>query len=101
MGVRSIAMCIQQDGGNLPVSYKIDKKRRMVMTTWSGVLTEDEILAQQRQLKNDPDYDPSFSQYSDLTGVRAVDINAMGPLITAILAHWGSQTNPSRVLTRS
>jgi hypothetical protein len=94
-------MCIQQNGANLPVSYKIDKKRRMVLTTWSGVLTEDEVLAQQRQLTNDPDFDPSFSHYSDLTGVRAVDINAIGPLITAILAHWGSQTNPARVLTRS
>jgi hypothetical protein len=87
---------IRQNGANLPVSYKIDRKRRLVMTTWSGVLTEDEILAHQQQLVIDPDFDRSFSQVSDFTGVRAVEINAIGPLITAILAHWSSETTASR-----
>ncbi len=73
--------------------YKIDKERRLVFSTWSGVLTADEVFAQQRQLVNDPDFDPSYSQYSDFTGVRAVDLNAVGGLVTAILARWCSQTS--------
>jgi len=89
-------LCFQQNGGNLPVSYKIDKKRRLVLTTWSGVLSEAEILAHQQQLVIDPGFDRSFSQISDFTSVRAVDINAIGPLITAILAHWTLETTSSR-----
>jgi hypothetical protein len=79
----------------MAASYKIDKDRRLVCSTWSGVLTADEVLAQQRQLVNDPDFDPSFSQYSDFTGVRAVDLNAVNGLVTAILARWCSQTTSS------
>jgi hypothetical protein len=97
---RTITFCIQQNGGNLPVSYKIDKNRRLVLTTWSGVLTEDEILAHQQQLVIDPDFDRSFSQVSDFTHLTAVDIDAIGPLITAILAHWHSPTTSSSVGTR-
>jgi len=87
-------LSFQKIGGNVPVSYKVDKQRRMVLTTWSRIITEDEIFAYQRQLMNDPDFDASFSQYSDLTNVSEVAINAIGTPITAILARRDSPAAP-------
>ena len=94
-------MSLKENGGHVPVSYNVDRQQKMVLTTWSGVVTEEEILAYQRQLRNDPDFDASFSQYSDLTDVREVSIEAIGTLLSAILARRGSQTAPSQVLIRS
>jgi hypothetical protein len=94
-------MSFQENGGNMPVSYRIDRDRRMVVTTWSGVITEKEILAYQGQLMNDPDFDANFSQYSDLTDVREVEVNAIGTLITAILAARGSESSLSQILVKS
>ena len=94
-------MSFQQNGANVPVSYKVDQQRRMVLTTWSGAITEDEIFAYQRQLMDDPGFDPSFSRYSDLSDVREVKLNAIGTLISAILARCGSQTPSAQVLVKS
>lgn len=51
----------------MPASYKIDKERRLVITTVKGEHTYEEVLDHQRQLLTDPDFDPSFAQISDFT----------------------------------
>ena|SRR6266849_8182320 len=58
----------------MPFFYKIDKERRLVMSTAAGVLTKAEVLSLQDQLLKDPDFDPSFSQLSDLTHVTGFEI---------------------------
>ncbi len=58
----------------MPFFYKIDKERRLVMSTAAGELTKDEVLSLQDQLRKDPDFDPSFSQLSDLTHVTVMNI---------------------------
>jgi len=58
----------------MPFFYKIDKPRRLVMSTAAGVLTKTEVLSLQDQLRKDPDFDPTFSQLSDLTHVTDIDI---------------------------
>jgi hypothetical protein len=58
----------------MPFFYKIDKPRRLVMSTAAGVLTKAEVLSLQDQLRKDPDFDPTFSQLSDLTHVSGMDI---------------------------
>ena len=58
----------------MPFFYKIDKPRRLVMSTAAGVLTKAEVLSLQDQLRKDPDFDPTFSQLSDLTHVTDIDI---------------------------
>jgi hypothetical protein len=55
----------------VPLLYKIDKERKFVLTTGSGCLTKEEVFTFQDQMKNDPDFDPTFSQladFSQLTG---------------------------------
>ena len=54
--------------------YKIEKERRLVMTSGSGVLTREDILGHQERLLNDPDFDPTFSQLIDFTQLTNTDI---------------------------
>jgi hypothetical protein len=49
----------------MPIFYKIDKDRKLVLSTGSGFVTKMEALAHQDQVLNDPDFDPSFSQLAD------------------------------------
>lgn len=51
----------------MPAFYKIDKERRIVMSTGSGKLTKDDLMGHQDRLLKDPDFDPSFSQLYDFT----------------------------------
>lgn len=60
----------------MPAFYKIDKERRLVMSTGAGILTMAETLAHQNKLANDPDFDPSFSQLMDFTQVTQIELNA-------------------------
>ena len=60
----------------MPVSYRIDKARRLVVSTASGFLTAADILAHQRQLLGDPDFDPTCSQIADCTAVTGIDLSA-------------------------
>jgi hypothetical protein len=60
----------------MPASYQIDKARRLVISTASGFLTAANILAHQRQLLGDADFDPSCSQIVDCTAVTGIDLSA-------------------------
>jgi len=57
------------------VFYKIDKERRLVMTTVSGVMNVADGLAHQKKLRNDPDFDPGFSQLMDFTHSTRIDLS--------------------------
>ena len=69
-----IGASIQQSA--MPAYYKIDKERRLVMTTCGGVFTFADALTHQENLLKDSDFDPSFSQLVDLTQVTKLDIEA-------------------------
>ena len=58
----------------MPAFYKIDRERRLVLSTGSGVFTIEDILGHQERLLKDPDFDPSFSQLMDFMQVTKVDI---------------------------
>ena len=58
----------------MPICYKIDKDRKLVLSTGSGFVTKMEALAHQDQVLNDPDFDPSFSQLADFAQLTNTDI---------------------------
>jgi hypothetical protein len=60
----------------MPAFYKIDKERRIVMSSGSGVLTIEDIIGHQERLLNDPDFDPSYSQLSDFTHLIKVELSS-------------------------
>lgn len=45
----------------MPAFYKIDKERRLVLSTAWGVFSLADALSHQRKLPKGPDFDPSFS----------------------------------------
>lgn len=62
----------------MPAFYKIDRERRFVLTTVSGVVSLADGLAHQENLLRDPDFDPSFSQLMDYTHVSKFEIGGEG-----------------------
>jgi len=59
---------------NMTAFYKIDKRRGLVLSSGSGVLTKSDIVMHMEQLLNDPDFDPKFSQLADFSEVSRFDL---------------------------
>jgi hypothetical protein len=57
----------------MPADYTIDKTQRMVFSKAYGILTDQDIISHQKMLRDDPDFDPSFSQLVDCTKVIKAD----------------------------
>jgi hypothetical protein len=57
----------------MPADYKIDTSKRMVFSLAYGNLTDPDIFKHQDKLRNDPDFDPGFSQLVDCTNVTHID----------------------------
>jgi hypothetical protein len=53
----------------LPVSYTIDRNRKLVTTKLWGVVTEDEVRNHNLRLRTDPAFDPSYRQLADMTAI--------------------------------
>ena len=60
----------------MPQFYKIDKERRLVLSTAAGVYCRADAVAHMEKLSKDPDFDPSYSQIADFTQVTEFDISA-------------------------
>jgi hypothetical protein len=58
----------------MPAFYKIDKERKLVLTTGSGFVTKEEVFTLQDQMSNDPEFDPNFSQVADFAHLTNTDI---------------------------
>jgi hypothetical protein len=57
----------------MPADYTIDKSQRMVFSKAYGILTDQDIISHQEKLRDDPDFDPSFSQLVDCIKVTKAD----------------------------
>ncbi|HEV2196770.1 MAG TPA: hypothetical protein VGR55_14395 [Candidatus Acidoferrum sp.] len=60
----------------MPEFYKIDKERRLILTTGSGVLTLADAVSHMDKLSKDQDFDPNFSQIVDFTQVTRIELSA-------------------------
>jgi hypothetical protein len=58
----------------MPAYFRIEKDRRLVMSTLSGVFTLADGLAHQEKLLKDLDFDPKYSQLVDCVHVTKVAI---------------------------
>jgi hypothetical protein len=60
----------------MPACYKIDKQRRLVMSTAYGTVSREDLLDHQNKLLADPDFDPTFSQLSDFGHMTKLEVTA-------------------------
>ena len=52
----------------MPLDYRIDQSRRLIITTVGGILSRYELLNHRARILNDPEFDPTFSQLHDVRG---------------------------------
>lgn len=60
----------------MPAFYKIDKDRRLVMSSAMGPFSKEDALGHQNRLRDDPDFDPAYSQLMDFTHVTQILLTA-------------------------
>jgi hypothetical protein len=58
----------------MPAYFKIDRERRLVMSTMDGVFTLADGLAHQEKLQKDPDFALDFRQLLDCTHVTKLEL---------------------------
>jgi hypothetical protein len=83
----------------MPATYKIDKERKLVISSGSGVLSGDDLMGHQQRLSNDPDFDPSFSQLADFTQVTRVDLTPEDVRLAAEKNIFSSQSRRAMLVT--
>lgn len=59
----------------MPASYVIDKQRRLVLTTGTGVVTFEDCKQHQDRLLDDPEFDSTYNQLLDLSRASRVLLN--------------------------
>lgn len=62
----------------MPISYTIDRQRNLVLTTATGVLTDEELLDHKRELIADPEFEPGMKELSDVRGIERLDVSPAG-----------------------
>lgn len=60
----------------MPMIYQIDKARKLVMTSGSGILTRQDVDSHFQKLLGDLDFQPAFSELGDYTSLLGVDLTA-------------------------
>jgi hypothetical protein len=58
----------------MPAFYTIDKARKLVTSSGTGLLTVAEMMDHQDRLLKDPDFDPSYSQLIDFSNIAEHNI---------------------------
>ena len=71
----------------MPAEYKIDKMLGVVFSAAHGIVTDKEAHSHQDKLRNDPDFDPGFSQLFDFILVTQAELS-----VDAI--HYLAERNP-------
>jgi hypothetical protein len=61
---------------NPDVNFSIDKDRRLVVVKFEGSVTVQEIARYVESLVAHPDFDPAFSEITDLRAVEYFDLQA-------------------------
>jgi len=53
---------------NMAITHEVDREKRVVFTWYSGVVSFQDLLASAQQLRDNQEFDSSFSQLMDMTG---------------------------------
>ncbi len=62
----------------MPVSHRIDREHRIVFTEASGVVTDSDLIECQKQLRDDPEFEPDFRQLADCRAIDEVGVTREG-----------------------
>jgi hypothetical protein len=77
--------CLLHQPTTMPIAYRIDQDRRLVLTRAWGVLTDADILDHKEHLAKDPHFQAPMVELSDLRSVERLDVTTEG--VKAMVAH--------------
>lgn len=60
----------------MPAFYHIDRERKLVISTVSGVFTRLDLAEHMQRLLADPDFNPNFSQLADFSHITGIELTA-------------------------
>lgn len=80
----------------MPISYKIDTARRLVVFRMSGHVTGQELLDSLRQLWAEPNHEAALPRLIDGTEVTSADVSA--ETVRAIAREWSGRLNARSAL---
>lgn len=69
----------------MPMSYRVDPERRIVLTRAWGVLTDQDVLSHKASLLSDPAVQPGMVQLSDVRDIERLDVTPAG--VRAMVRH--------------
>ena len=69
----------------MPISYRIDPSRQLILTHAWGILTDADLLAHKERLLLDPAFDAGMPELSDVRGIQRLDVTAAG--VRAMIDH--------------
>ena len=84
----------------MPASYRIDRARRLVLSSATGVLTHDDLRAHMRNLAGDSNFDPSFRQIFDFRAVTNLEVTGAALRELAQSNPWKKRTRRAFVCDR-
>lgn len=73
----------------MPISYRIDAARALVLSAAAGVVTDADLLEHQQRLRGDPDFQPWFRQLFDFTTATENEVTGRGVRQLAIAPAFG------------
>jgi hypothetical protein len=62
----------------MPISFKIYEDREFFLSTWSGVISDSDLLSSYKQLLEDDNFQPGFHELIDLRNTQTIDATAEG-----------------------
>src|SRR5437879_447998 len=77
----------------MALDYVIDREKKLVISTATGVFTATDAFTHQNKLRSDPNFSGDFSQLLDFSAVTSVQIDS-GSI--ALLAHATIYSEKSR-----
>jgi len=76
----------------VPAHFEIDAARRLVLSTLSGTVKDDDLRVHMNDLARHPDFDPTYAQLWDLRGAANSDVTGAGLRGLRGQGPWNSAT---------
>lgn len=74
----------------MPVSYRIDVARSLVLSVATGVVTDLDLLDHQQRLRDDPEFRPWFRQLFDFSAATTNEVSGRAVRQLAIAPAFGT-----------
>jgi hypothetical protein len=81
----------------MPITYRVDLERKLVLVTAEGTLTDADLRAYIGSVLTNPDARPGFYELADLRGVTRVEVSiAAIDVVTGTIQEFGQQIKETK-----